>query len=56
MPEANVGMLFDDATHAADWFLWTFGVPISVVAEIDNVVTNVPPMTMVSRSIDLRME
>ncbi|HAA77805.1 TPA: gfo/Idh/MocA family oxidoreductase [Candidatus Latescibacteria bacterium] len=41
--EANVGMFFDDATHAADWFLWTFGMPVSVTAEIDNVVTNVAP-------------
>lgn len=39
--EANVGMFFDDATHAADWFLWTFGMPVSVIAEIDNVVTTV---------------
>lgn len=42
-PDANVGMFFDDATHAADWFLWTFGMPVSVVAEIDNVVTDVAP-------------
>ncbi len=41
--EANVGMFFDDATHAADWFLWTFGMPVSVMAEIDNVVTDVAP-------------
>jgi predicted dehydrogenase len=41
--EANVGMFFDDATHAADWFLWTFGMPVSVTAEIDNVVTDVAP-------------
>ena len=41
--EANVGMFFDDASHAADWFLWTFGMPISVIAEIDNIVTNVAP-------------
>jgi predicted dehydrogenase len=39
--EANVGMFFDDATHAADWFLWTFGMPVSVTAEIDNVVTDI---------------
>lgn len=42
-PVANVGMFFDDATHAADWFLWTLGEPRSVIAEIDNVVTNVAP-------------
>ena len=41
--KANVGMFFDDATHAADWFLWIFGMPLSVMAEIDNVVTNVAP-------------
>ncbi len=39
--EANVGMFFDDATHAADWFLWTFGMPVAVTAEIDNVVTDI---------------
>jgi len=42
-PVANVGMFFDDATHAADWFYWIFGPPSSVVAEIDNVVTSVAP-------------
>jgi len=42
-PQANVGMFFDDATHAADWFYWMLGRPRSVMAEIDNVVTNVAP-------------
>jgi predicted dehydrogenase len=42
-PIANVGMFFDDATHAADWFYWMLGRPRSVMAEIDNVVTNVAP-------------
>lgn len=42
-PVANVGMFFDDATHAADWFYWIWGTPRSVVAEIDNVVTHVAP-------------
>jgi len=42
-PVANVGMFFDDATHAADWFYWMLGDPRSVTAEIDNVVTNVAP-------------
>ena len=42
-PVANVGMFFDDATHAADWFYWLLGMPTSVVAEIDNVVTDVAP-------------
>ncbi|MBN1935201.1 MAG: Gfo/Idh/MocA family oxidoreductase [Anaerolineae bacterium] len=42
-PIANVGMFFDDATHAADWFLWLLGMPRSVLAEIDNIVTHVAP-------------
>lgn len=42
--EANVGMFFDDATHALDWLYWTVGAkPVSVMAEIDNVLTNVAP-------------
>lgn len=42
-PVANIGMFFDDATHAADWFYWLLGMPRSVVAEIDSVVTDVAP-------------
>jgi len=42
-PIANVGMFFDDASHAADWFYWMLGRPTSVMAEIDNVVTDVAP-------------
>ena len=42
-PVANVGMFFDDATHAADWFYWLLGKPVSVMAEIDNIVTRVAP-------------
>ena len=42
-PVANVGMFFDDATHAADWFYWLLGLPVSVMAEIDNIVTQVAP-------------
>jgi len=42
-PQANVGMFFDDANHAADWFYWMLGDPVSVVAEVDNVVTDVSP-------------
>ncbi len=42
-PMANVGMFFDDAIHAADWFYWTFGPAKRVMAEIDNVVTAVAP-------------
>lgn len=42
-PVANVGMFFDDASHATDWFFWMLGQPRSVMAQIDNVVTNVAP-------------
>ena len=42
-PVANVGMFFDDAIHAADWFYWTFGPAKRVMAEIDNVVTKLAP-------------
>ena len=42
--EANKGMFFDDATHALDWLYWTTGKrPVSVMAEIDNVLTTVAP-------------
>jgi len=42
--EANKGMFFDDATHALDWLVWMFGVsPVSVTAEIDNVLTDAAP-------------
>jgi len=41
--EQNMGMFMDDASHAADWFLWMLGKPKSVIAEIDNVVTDVAP-------------
>ena len=42
--EANKGMFFDDAMHALDWLYWTTGQkPRSVIAEIDNVLTNVAP-------------
>lgn len=42
-PVANVGMFFDDAVHAADFLLWLLGPPVSVTAEIDNVLTDVAP-------------
>lgn len=42
-PVANMGMFMDDASHAADWFYWMLGRPVSVMAEIDNVVTDVAP-------------
>ncbi|HOJ32979.1 MAG TPA: Gfo/Idh/MocA family oxidoreductase [Candidatus Hydrogenedentes bacterium] len=41
--EKNLGMFADDAAHPADWFHWIFGRPRSVIAEIDNVITNVAP-------------
>lgn len=41
--EANRGMWMDDATHPCDWLLWMFGRPRSVIAEIDNVLTDVAP-------------
>lgn len=42
-PVANVGMFFDDAVHAADFLYWLLGEPTSVMAEIDNVLTDVAP-------------
>ncbi|HEY6739574.1 MAG TPA: Gfo/Idh/MocA family oxidoreductase, partial [Actinopolymorphaceae bacterium] len=42
-PVQNLGMFMDDASHAADWFLWMLGRPVSVMAEIDNVVTESAP-------------
>lgn len=42
-PVANVGMFFDDAVHAADFLYWVLGTPTTVVAEIDNVLTDVAP-------------
>lgn len=41
--EKNKGMFMDDAAHPADWFHWIFGEPVSVIAEIDNVLTDVAP-------------
>ncbi|HLI49099.1 MAG TPA: Gfo/Idh/MocA family oxidoreductase [Chthonomonas sp.] len=42
--ETNFGMFFDDATHALDWLVWMLGKPpVSVIAEIDNVLTHVAP-------------
>ncbi len=42
-PVQNLGMFMDDASHAADWFYWMLGKPVSVMAEIDNVITQVAP-------------
>ncbi|HPC18098.1 MAG TPA: Gfo/Idh/MocA family oxidoreductase [Candidatus Hydrogenedentes bacterium] len=41
--DKNMGMFMDDATHPADWFHWMLGKPVSVIAEIDNVITHVAP-------------
>ncbi len=41
--EKNKGMFADDAAHPADWFHWIFGKPVSVMAEIDNILTDVAP-------------
>jgi predicted dehydrogenase len=41
--DKNMGMFMDDATHPADWFHWMLGRPVSVMAEIDNVITRVAP-------------
>ena len=42
-PAQNMGMFIDDASHAADWFYWMLGKPVSVMAEIDNVITTAAP-------------
>ncbi|HPO12171.1 MAG TPA: Gfo/Idh/MocA family oxidoreductase [Candidatus Hydrogenedentes bacterium] len=41
--DKNKGMFMDDAVHPADWFNWIFGKPVSVMAEIDNIITNIAP-------------
>ncbi|BCW99173.1 MAG: oxidoreductase [Armatimonadota bacterium] len=42
--EANRGMFFDDAIHPMDWLFWTVGEqPVSVMAEIGNILTDVAP-------------
>jgi len=40
-PVKNMGMWMDDASHAADFLYWVMGEPVSVVAEIDNILTHV---------------
>lgn len=42
-PVANKGMFMDDAVHAADFLYWMLGEPVSVMAEIDNVLTDCAP-------------
>lgn len=38
-PELNRGMWADDAAHAVDFLLWLLGEPVSVVAEVDTLVS-----------------
>jgi len=42
-PEQNMGMFMDDASHATDWLYWMLGAPVSVMAEIDNILSSVAP-------------
>ena len=42
-PVKNMGMFMDDASHATDFIYWMLGKPSSVIAEIDNVLTDVAP-------------
>jgi predicted dehydrogenase len=42
-PVQNMGMFMDDASHATDFLHWILGQPTSVMAEIDNTVTDVAP-------------
>ena len=42
-PEKNMGMFMDDASHATDFIHWMLGPPTSVIAEIDNILTDVAP-------------
>lgn len=42
-PEKNMGMFMDDASHATDLIHWMLGKPISVMAEIQNTVTDFSP-------------
>ncbi len=42
-PVKNMGMFMDDASHATDFIHWILGKPTSVMAEIDNTLTQVAP-------------
>ena len=42
-PEQNMGMFMDDASHATDFIHWILGKPVSVMAEIENTLTDVAP-------------
>jgi len=42
-PECNRGMFADDAAHPVDFLYWLFGMPESVIAEIDTLLNpNIP--------------
>ena len=41
--EQNMGMFMDDASHATDWLYWMLGAPVSVMADIDNVLSSNAP-------------
>ncbi|MBN1352533.1 Gfo/Idh/MocA family oxidoreductase [candidate division KSB1 bacterium] len=40
-PVKNMGMWMDDASHATDFIHWMLGRPVSVMAEIENTLTDV---------------
>jgi predicted dehydrogenase len=40
-PEQNLGMFMDDASHAADWLQWMLGRPLTVMAEVGSLMTEV---------------
>jgi len=42
-PDQNMGMFMDDASHATDWLYWMLGQPVSVMAEIDNILSTAAP-------------
>lgn len=42
-PEKNMGMFMDDAVHATDLLHWMLGEPVSVMAEIDSIHTDISP-------------
>ena len=42
-PVKNMGLFMDDASHATDFLHWMLGRPLSVMAEIDNTITDVAP-------------
>jgi len=42
-PAKNMGMFMDDASHATDLIHWMMGKPISVMAEIQNTITDFSP-------------